>query len=78
MSPAFGVLLKQALDEAGQPAVVETGGFGREGEPAHNIINETLAGIGLSLSSHRSRRVKGLNLGEFDGVCSIDPTSPPS
>lgn len=70
-SPLAGALLRDALAARGIDAVVETAGFGNEGEFATSTTRRVATARGLDLEAHRSRRYDG-RLDDVDLVIGME------
>ncbi len=66
------VMLRHRLDERGVPAEISSAGFVTEDRPASPPAVELLAGRGMDLRAHRSRRITIDHLGDPDLVLCME------
>ena len=74
-SPMFEHLLRRAIEKAGANDVIESAAGLQEaaGKEAEEGAAIALAGVGIDISSHRSRFIGDLDLSGFDVIYCMDP-----
>jgi protein-tyrosine phosphatase len=65
-------MLRHRLDERGVPAEITSAGFVTEDRPASPPAVDLLAGRGLDLRAHRSRRITADHLGDPDLILCME------